>query len=86
MNKENKKFEVKWMLIFGFMYILIMIPFPFFYSTKYIPSIQGIPLFLIGWIIHTAVTFVLIVIYSKKALARKEYQASYYIGEENEDE
>lgn len=86
MNSDYKKFEIKWMLIFGFMYILIMIPFPFFYSTKYIPSIAGIPLFIIGWLVHTTITFVLIVIYAKQALARKEYQESYYFGEENKDD
>lgn len=86
MNTDYKKFEMKWILIFGFMYILVMMPFPFFYSERYIPSIKGIPLFLIGWIIHTLITFVLIYIYSKKALSRKEYQESYYMGEENRDE
>lgn len=86
MNTDYKKFEIKWLLVFAFMYVLVMIPFPFFYSTKYIPSIAGIPLFLVGWILHTLVTYILIFIYSKKALSRKEYQESYYLGEENEDE
>ena len=74
MSSDYKKFEKKWILIFFAMYVLIMLPLPFFYSTRYIPSILGIPLFLIGWIVHTAMTFALIFIYSRQALARKEYQ------------
>ncbi|MDO5718766.1 MAG: hypothetical protein Q4P34_07270 [Tissierellia bacterium] len=74
MGSDYKKFEKKWILIFFGMYILVMLPIPFFYSTKYIPSIKGIRLFLVGWIVHTFATFILIYIYSRKALKRKEYQ------------
>ncbi len=83
MSSDYKKFEKKWIIIFFAMYVLIMLPLPIFYSTRYIPSIAGIPLFLIGWIIHTFVTFGLIVVYSKKALARKEYQIFENVEEEN---
>lgn len=79
MNSDYKKFEKKWFAIFIFMYILIMIPFPFFYSEKYRPSVGGIPIFIMGWFAHTFVTFILIFIYSKQALSRKEYQESYYL-------
>ena len=74
MDSDYIKFEKKWLLIFIGMYVLIMLPLPFFYSTTYIPSFFGIPLFLIGWIVHTFATLVLIYIYSKEALKRKEYQ------------
>lgn len=74
MSSDYKKFEKKWMIIFFGMYVLIMLPLPFFYTTRYIPSIMGIPLFLLGWLAHTAVTFILIIVYANQALARKEYQ------------
>lgn len=83
MKSDYKRFERKWIIIFFAMYFLIMLPLPIFYSTTYIPSIAGIPLFLIGWIVHTFVTFGLIVLYSRKALARKEYQIFDEVNEEN---
>ncbi len=73
MRSFDKAFERKWLLIFAGLYVLIMLPFPFFYSTTYIPSIAGIPLFIFGWFIHTAVTFLFIYLYYKQAMQRKEY-------------
>lgn len=73
MDSSSKKFERNWLLIFLFMYVLVMIPFSFFYSNTYIPSVAGIPSFIIGWFVHTAITFVLIFLYFKQAMERKEY-------------
>ena len=61
----DEHFERTWLIIFLFMFFLIMVPFPFFYSEAYIPSIGGIPSYLFGWFAHTAVTFAL--------MKRKEY-------------
>ena len=33
----EKHFERTWLIIFLIMFVLIMIPFPFFYSETYIP-------------------------------------------------
>jgi hypothetical protein len=73
MGVFSNAFEKKWFWIFMFMYVLIMIPFPFFFSTKYIPSIAGLPLFIVGWTLHTAATMVLIYIFYKQAMSRPEY-------------
>lgn len=69
----EKHFERTWLIIFLFMFFLIMLPFPFFYSTTYIPSFGGIPSYLFGWFAHTAVSFVLIIIYYRMCMKRKEY-------------
>ena len=50
----EKHFERTWLIIFLIMFVLIMIPFPFFYQTKrYIPAFGGVPLYIFGWIVHT---------------------------------
>lgn len=72
-NLFEKHFEKTWTAIFIFMFILIMIPLPCFFSTTYIPSIGGIPSYIIGWLIHAATTFALIIIYYKMCMKRKEY-------------
>lgn len=50
-----------------------MIPFPFFYATRYIPVIYGLPSFIVGWTVHTAITMVLIVVFYAQAMRRPEY-------------
>ena len=52
----EKHFERTWLIIFLIMFVLIMIPFPFFYSETYIPAFGGVPLYIFGWIVHTAIT------------------------------
>lgn len=69
----EEHFERTWLIIFLFMFFLIMVPFPFFYSESYIPSFGGIPSYIFGWFIHTAITFALIIIYYCMCMKRKEY-------------
>lgn len=71
-KKDN--FERNWMIIFMVFYVLIMLPFPFYYSTKYIPGPWGVPLFLFGWLIHGVIVLALIVIYAKQCMKRPEYK------------
>ena len=59
----EKHFERTWLIIFLIMFVLIMIPFPFFYSETYIPAFG----------VHTAITFVLIIVYYRMCMKRKEY-------------
>ena len=73
MNIFSNGFEKKWALIFGFMFFLIMVPLPFFFATNYIPSICGLPSFIIGWTIHTIITMLLIVVFYLQAMKRPEY-------------
>jgi hypothetical protein len=47
MDILSNDFEKKWFGIFMFLYFIVMVPFPFFYSTRYIPSIAGLPLFVV---------------------------------------
>lgn len=42
----EKHFERTWLIIFLIMFVLIMIPFPFFYSETYIPAFGGVPLYI----------------------------------------
>ena len=63
----EKHFERTWLIIFLVMFVFIMIPFPFFYSETYIP------LYIFGLIVHTAITFVLIIVYYRMCMKRKEY-------------
>ena len=60
MNPFSNSFEKKWTFIFLFMYVLIMLPFPWYYATEYIPSFWGTPLFIFGWIFHGLVVIILI--------------------------
>ena len=53
----SNSFEKKWTFIFLFMYVLIMLPFPWYYATEYIPSFWGTPLFIFGWIFHGLVVY-----------------------------
>ena len=58
----EKHFERTWLIIFLIMFVLIMIPFPFFYSETYIPAFGGVPLYIFGWIV-----------YYRMCMKRKEY-------------
>ena len=69
----QEHFERTWLIIFLIMLALIIIPFPFFYSETYIPAFGGVPLYIFGWIVHTAITFVLIIVYYRMCMKRKEY-------------
>lgn len=69
----EKHFERTWLIIFLVMFVFIMIPFPFFYSETYIPAFGGVPLYIFGWIVHTAITFALIIVYYRMCMKRKEY-------------
>lgn len=69
----EKHFEGTWLAIFLFCFFFSMIPFPFFYNEKYVPSFGGVPSYVFGWIINTVVVFVLIVVYYKMCMKRKEY-------------
>lgn len=81
----KEHFNKTWTVIFFIMYFLIMIPFPFFYSEKYIPSFGGIPSYVFGWFIHTGITFILIYIYYRMAMKREEYHI-YDEEDDKEDE
>ncbi|WP_443743795.1 hypothetical protein [Sutterella sp.] len=74
MNAWSNSFERKWTLIFLFEYIFIMMPFPWFYDTDYIPSFLGVPLFIFGWIIYGAVVITTIIIWWRQCVNRPEYQ------------
>ncbi len=69
----SNAFEKKWFAIFIFMYIAIMLPLPCFYSTEYIPSVAGVPLFIYGWLTHGLIVTVLIYLWGRQCLARDEY-------------
>jgi hypothetical protein len=74
MDVLSNAFEKKWFCIFMFLYVIIMVPFPFFFSTTYIPSLWGIPLFVVGWTVHTVITLALILVFAWQALQREEYR------------
>lgn len=42
-------FERKWLAIFMVMYLLVMLPLPFFFNTEYVPGWFGVPVFVYGW-------------------------------------
>ena len=42
-------------------------------KKTYIPAFGGVPLYIFGWIVHTAITFVLIIVYYRMCMKRKEY-------------
>mgnify|MGYP000231833546 CR=1 FL=1 len=53
-----------------------------FYSETYIPAIGGIPSYIFGWFVHTAITFALIIVYYRMCMKRKEY---HVYDEKNEE-
>lgn len=73
MNPFSNAFEKKWLAVILLMYVLIMLPLPCFYSTAYIPSWFGAPLFIWGWIAHGFIVLLLIFIWWKQCMKRPEY-------------
>lgn len=73
MNPFSNSFEKKWLAIILFMYFLIMIPLPCFFSTTYIPSFFNTPLFVWGWLAHGFIVMLLIVLWRHECLKRPEY-------------
>ena len=76
MNEDRKRFERKWFSVFLFLYVLIMLPFPFFYTREHIALVSGIPMFIFGWFAHTAITFLCIYLFYKESMKRPEFQDS----------
>lgn len=74
MNPFSNSFEKKWTFIFLFMYVLIMLPFPWYYATEYIPSFWGTPLFIFGWIFHGLVVIILIFLWWQSCKKLPEYK------------
>ncbi|ASY30408.1 hypothetical protein CA943_03245 [Taylorella equigenitalis] len=68
--KKIDKFNRIWKIIFGIAYIFIMLPFPFFYSTKYNPGWFGVPTFVYGWLIYGTFVILLIALYASKFLKK----------------
>ena len=81
MKLFDNRFERSWTVIFALLYLVVMLPLPFFFSERYIASIAGLPLFFIGWAVHTAITFLAIVIFAHACMKRPEYQ-NFRQGEE----
>lgn len=73
MNPFGNAFEKTWLGIILFMYFLIMLPLPCFYSTTYIPSFWGTPSFIWGWLAHGLVVMILIFLWWKQCMKRPEY-------------
>jgi hypothetical protein len=59
-----------------------MLPFPFYYSTTYIPGLWGVPLFVFGWLIHGVIVLALICVFAWQCMKRPEYKN--YDAEEGE--
>ncbi|WP_434779566.1 hypothetical protein [Neisseria sp. Ec49-e6-T10] len=73
-GKSKSHFERNWLIIFLALYVLIMIPLPWYYSETYIPGLWGVPLFLFGWIIHGVVVLILTAIFARECMKRPEYK------------
>ncbi|MFB2842503.1 hypothetical protein ACE1BJ_13825 [Aeromonas jandaei] len=56
------------------MYLLVMLPLPFYFNTEYVPGWLGVPFFVYGWLIHGITVLVLIAVYACQCLKRPEYQ------------
>lgn len=75
MNHQGKShFERNWLIVFLFLYVLIMLPLPWYYSETYVAGPWGVPLFLFGWIIHGVVVLIFTAIFAKQCMKRPEYQ------------
>jgi Na+-driven multidrug efflux pump len=73
MDVFSNAFEKKWFWVFTVLFVVIMIPLPFFYVERYIPSLWGLPLFIVGWTVHTLVAMFLIFVFYIQAMKRPEY-------------
>lgn len=74
MDVLSNAFERRWFALFMFLYVLIMLPLPCFYSSSYIAGFFGVPLFIYGWLFHGCLTLICIIIFAHKALQRPEYR------------
>lgn len=70
----SNRFESRWFAIFMAMYLLIILPFPFFYNTDYVAGWLGVPVFIYGWLAHGISVLILIIFYAHQCLKRPEYQ------------
>lgn len=75
-------FEKVWFVIFMAMYLLIMLPLPFFFNTDYVAGWLGVPVFVYSWLIHGITVLALIIVYAFQCLKRPEYQDSALEGQE----
>lgn len=66
-------YERVWGGIFLSLYGIIMLPFPWFYSERYIPGWLGVPVFLYAWIAYGIGIIFLIAIFARISLSRPEY-------------
>ena len=74
MSPFSNAFEKRWFFIIMFFYVLIMIPFPFFYNTVYQPVMYGIPDYIFGWLANSAAVVVVLFLWRAACLSRPEYQ------------
>ncbi|GBL57197.1 hypothetical protein SAMN05216577_1226 [Pseudomonas citronellolis] len=74
MGVWENRFERGWFLVFMFMYGLIMLPLPWYYSETYVAGPWGVPLFLFGWIVHGGVVIALTALFAVQCLKRPEYR------------
>ena len=74
MNPFSNSFEKKWFFIMIFLYVFIMLPFPWYYNEKYVAGPFGVPVFIYGWIIHALVVLAAIIIWRSQCMKRPEYQ------------
>lgn len=74
MNPFSNSFEKKWFVILIFLYVFIMIPWPWYYSTEYVPALLGIPNYIFGWLGHAVVVLIAIIAWRNACLKRPEYQ------------
>ena len=73
MVEKQDRFNRVWTIVFIVMFLLILIPFPWFYQYTYIPGALGIPQYIWNWLCHGLITLALILLYAKQALKRPEY-------------
>ena len=66
-------FNTVWGIIFTTLFVLIMLPLPWFCNYEYVPSIAVIPNYIISWAVIAIVTLVLIFVWVKQCWNRPEY-------------
>lgn len=74
MNAWDNAFERRWTIIFLLEYVFIMLPFPFFFDTDYVPSFFGVPQYIYGWIAYGIFVLLSIVVWWRQCIKRPEYQ------------
>lgn len=74
MSPFSNAFEKKWFFIMMFLYFFIMIPFPFYFNTEYDPVFLGIPSYIFGWLVHSAVVVGAIILWRQQCMSRPEYK------------